>query len=145
MIRLTSVPRATISSPRTIAVSSLAIVFITGCAMMDKSPSTMFSREPEYETPQQVVPVWSDTVLHQAGQAGARGCGSRVLFYGADEKTAIQVDGTLIVYAWDDSTESQDRKPDRKYVFEADHLQDHYSKSKIGHSYSFWIPWDNAG
>ena len=33
----------------------------------------------------------------------------------------------------------------RKYVFTADQLPDHYSKSALGHSYSVWLPWDEVG
>ena len=36
-------------------------------------------------------------------------------------------------------------KPDRKYVFTKDQLPSHYSKSKLGHSYSVWLPWDETG
>src|SRR6185295_11244836 len=35
--------------------------------------------------------------------------------------------------------------PDRKYIFTAEQFAKHYSKSPLGHSYSVWIPWDEAG
>ncbi len=35
--------------------------------------------------------------------------------------------------------------PARKYVFRAEELAGHYSESKLGHSYSFWVPWDRVG
>lgn len=123
----------------------LCCVLLSGCASMMKSPTTWFEKEPEFVTPNKVIPVWSDTVLHQAGQAGLRGCGGRVMFYSGDGKRASRVDGTLIVYAWDDSKASPDRQPDKKFVFPADDLQQHYSASTIGDSYSFWLPWDQAG
>ena len=129
-------------------IAPLVSLMFAGCSLMDESPESPFAflqDEPEYVTPQKVIPVWSDTVLHQTGQPGVRGCGGRILFYGINEKEAVQVDGTLIVYAWDDTSESVNRKPDRKYVFRAEEFQDHYSRSKVGHSYSVWIPWDNAG
>jgi hypothetical protein len=89
--------------------------------------------------------VWSDTVLHQPGEPATRGFGGRIMFYGEDKHKAIRVDGTLVVYAWDDSKGSMERTPDRKYVFPAEKLQTHYSQSRLGHSYSFWVPWDAAG
>ncbi|MEZ6060363.1 MAG: hypothetical protein R3C19_08385 [Planctomycetaceae bacterium] len=118
---------------------------LTGCATMLTPPTEWFEKKPEFVTPHQLIPVWTDTVLHQAGQPGLRGCGGRIMFYSAEGKRSVRVDGSLIVYVWDDSRSSPDRKPDRKYVFRADELQRHYSKSKVGDSYSFWIPWDEAG
>lgn len=130
----------------TAGVSAVLFSALTsGCASMMTSPTQWFEKEPEFVTPNKVIPVWSDTVLHQAGQPGIRGCGGRVMFYAGDGKRASRVDGTLVVYAWDDSKASADRQPDRKFVFPADDLQQHYSASTIGDSYSFWLPWDQAG
>ena len=111
----------------------------------DSSALSFTKKEPEFLTPRQIVPVWSDTVLHQPGEPATRGFGGRIMFYGEDKHKAILVDGTLVVYAWDDSKGSMERTPDRKYVFPSDKLQTHYSQSRLGHSYSFWVPWDAAG
>lgn len=116
-----------------------------GCTMMNTSALSFTKKEPEFLTPRQIVPVWSDTVLHQPGEPATRGFGGRIMFYGEDKHKAIRVDGTLVVYAWDDSKGSMERTPDRKYVFPSDKLQTHYSQSRLGHSYSFWVPWDAAG
>lgn len=105
----------------------------------------LVNREPEYEPPRQIVPVWTDTVLHQSDQPATRGFGGRLMFYGADRNKPVRIKGTLIVYAWDDSQRSLERTPDRKYVFESETMDSHYSQSSIGHSYSFWVPWDSAG
>ena len=118
---------------------------VSGCAMFSAPALSGFQNEPEYVNPQQVITVWSDTVLNRAGQRGTRGCGGRVMFYAGDSKKAVRVDGSLIVYAWDDSSDSLQRKPDKKFVFPASDFQKHYSESKVGHSYSFWVPWDGAG
>lgn len=67
------------------------------------------------------------------------------MFYGQDKQKSIRVEGSMIVYAWDDSKGSMERAPDRKYVFPVESLQAHYSASSLGHSYSFWVPWDAAG
>lgn len=112
---------------------------------MMPSADNWLEKQPEFVTPSKVIPVWSDTVLHQAGQAGTRGCGGRVMFYAGDGKRAVRVDGSLVVYAWDDSKPQKGRQPDRKFVFPMDDLQKHYSGSTIGDSYSFWLPWDAAG
>ena len=116
-----------------------------GCTLLSSSELPFASKKPEYEIPRQVVPVWSDTVLHQSGVAATRGFGGRLMFYGQDKNKPIKVEGSLVVYAWDDSKGSMERAPDRKYVFPAETLQSHYSASTLGHSYSFWVPWDAAG
>lgn len=117
-----------------------------GCTLLTTSQLPIFgAKKPEFEVPRQVVPVWSDTVLHQPDSAATRGFGGRLMFYGQDKHKPIRVEGSLIVYAWDDSKGSMERAPDRKYVFTAETLQNHYSESRLGHSYSFWVPWDVAG
>jgi hypothetical protein len=125
-------------------VMLLAFAF-SGCASLATIPENWFDDNAEFVTPSKIIPVWSDTVLHQAARPGQRGCGGRVMFYSGDGKRSVRVDGSLAVYVWDDSTEREDRKPVRKYVFRADDLQDHYSTSTIGDSYSFWLPWDETG
>ena len=117
-----------------------------GCTLLTTSQLPFAgAKKPEFESPRQVVPVWSDTVLHQPDSAATRGFGGRLMFYGQDKHKPIRVEGSLIVYAWDDSKGSMERSPDRKYVFPAETLQNHYSESRLGHSYSFWVPWDPAG
>lgn len=117
-----------------------------GCTLLTTSQLPFFgAKKPEFEAPRQVVPVWSDTVLHQPDATATRGFGGRLMFYGQDKHKPIRVEGSLIVYAWDDSKGSMERTPDRKYVFPAETLQEHYSESRLGHSYSFWVPWDAAG
>jgi hypothetical protein len=127
-------------------LASCLAVCAPGCTVMTAStlPFTK-KKQPEYQTPRQIVPVWTDTVLHQPGEPATRGFGGRLMFYGEDKHKAILVDGTLVVYAWDDSKGSMERTPDRKYVFPSETLPTHYSESRLGHSYSFWVPWDAAG
>jgi hypothetical protein len=137
--------RFTIKRKCLLLLAAGLFVSAPGCTMMNTSALSFTKKEPEYLTPRQIVPVWSDTVLHQPGEPATRGFGGRIMFYGEDKHKAIRVDGTLVVYAWDDSKGSMERTPDRKYVFPSDKLQTHYSQSRLGHSYSFWVPWDAAG
>ena len=137
--------RFTIKRKCLLLLAAGLFVSAPGCTMMNTSALSFTKKEPEFLTPRQIVPVWSDTVLHQPGEPATRGFGGRIMFYGEDKHKAIRVDGTLVVYAWDDSKGSMERTPDRKYVFPADKLQTHYSQSRLGHSYSFWVPWDAAG
>ncbi len=123
----------------------LQMLVLPGCMLGSGVGSLWADREPEYQTPRQMVPVWSDTVLHQSGEPATRGVGGRIMFYGLDKHKAVRSAGTLVVYAWDDSQGMQERSPDRKFVFPTEDLQQHYSQSRLGHSYSFWLPWDAAG
>lgn len=121
---------------------------LSGCASIGMGeidlPTIPLLEEEEKETPNRIIPVWTDSVLHRGGEA-VRGFGGRVVFYGEETEQPIQVDGVVVVYAWNDSKANNQEKPDRKFVFKADMLPKHYSRSKIGDSYSFWLPWDKVG
>jgi hypothetical protein len=68
------------------------------------------------------------------------------MFYDKEGKKPILVEGQLVVYAFDETGRQQtDNKPTRRYVFPADQMSLHMSKSDIGASYSFWLPWDEVG
>ena len=96
--------------------------------------------------PDKIVTLWSDTVLTQAGRPPVRGFGGRLMFYEGKKEDPVKVEGTLVVYAFDETNrEANNAKPDRKYVFTPLQLPLHYSKSKVGHSYSVWLPWDEVG
>jgi hypothetical protein len=65
---------------------------------------------------------------------------------GKQEPQAVLVDGDLMVYAFDNARANPDNPaPDKKYVFPAHNLTLHQSESSLGPSYSFWLPWDEAG
>lgn len=96
-------------------------------------------------TPKQIVSLWSDTVLQQAGKQPTRGLGGRIYFYDAKHRP-VKVAGTLVVYGFDDRNGTPDNRPaDRKYVFKPEHLPGHFSVSDFGPSYSVWLPWDAVG
>jgi hypothetical protein len=136
---------------------AIAGILAGGCRApkaSDFKPSKIFSMKsswpwrdgPDEGIPLRVVGTWTDTVLHQPGQKPQRGFGGRLMFYGRDEKEPILVDGQLVVYAFDETCRNPtDNKPTRRYVFPPDQLPLHMSESEIGASYSFWLPWDEAG
>src|SRR5436190_19267984 len=102
--------------------------------------------KPQEGIPVRMVGAWTDTVMSQPGQKSQRGFGGRLMFYDKDGKKPILVDGQLVVYAFDEAgRDPTDNKPTRRYVFPADQIPVHMSKSEIGASYSFWLPWDEAG
>ncbi len=137
------------------AVSSLLMVLslawtaivVPGCSQLDINPLDFsFNKDDEPGTPTRMIPVWTDTVLTRVGQPGVRGFGGRIVFYEDAQQQPIHVDGSLVIYAWDDTdADALDKVPDRKYVITADKLASHFSTSRIGASYSIWIPWDEAG
>ncbi len=102
--------------------------------------------EAKPQLPNRVAGIWTDTVLHKAGEKPQRGFGGRLMFYGADAEKPVIVDGELVVYAFDETgREVTDNKPTRRYVFPADQMALRQSESAVGPSYSFFLPWDEAG
>jgi hypothetical protein len=90
--------------------------------------------------------VWTNTVLQRPGKAGVRGFGGRILFHHEEQKDPVLVNGQLTVYAFDDeNSNADDAAPEKKYIFPAVNLPKHWSQSALGHSYSFWLPWDEVG
>jgi hypothetical protein len=137
-----------------VCLAALLVAGIAGCSVPKKAsdlkPSKLFSLgdddEPEEGIPVRMEGTWTDTVLNQPGQKPQRGFGGRLIFYGKDDHTPILVDGQLVVYAFDETgRDPTDNKPTRRYVFPGDQMPARMSKTEIGASYSFWLPWDEAG
>jgi hypothetical protein len=130
-------------------VLSLAICLAatTGCTSWNLSKSMPWPiGEEKPGTPDRIVAVWTDTILYTPGRTPERGFGGRIMFYQAKKDQPIKVEGSIVVYTFDETNRAPNNsKPDRKYVFTPDQLPAHYSKSKIGHSYSVWLPWDEVG
>jgi hypothetical protein len=129
------------------AMMLLAILLTGGgCAQFEVSKFP-WPAKPMPQKPDRIAVMWTDAVMNQPGLPGVRGFGARVMFYDQHHKTPVAVAGRFTVYAYDDTNEeeSSQTSADRKFVFTAEQLQDHYSKSGLGHSYSFWIPWDEVG
>ena len=99
------------------------------------------------------VVIWKDSVLEKPGTPAVRGFGGRIHFFDADN-AVVKTEGELVVYGFDDSDaadgtsnseSAKSTKPDRKFVFDADQLESHFSETEIGPSYSVWIPWEKKG
>lgn len=116
-----------------------------GCGSLKLATPRLTFDDAAAEPPAKMIPVWSDTVMSRPGQLGVRGLGGRVVFYGRETDEPVQVNGSLIVYGWDDTQGNLNQTPDRKYVVTPEELAGHLSQSTIGDSYSIWIPWDHAG
>ena len=119
---------------------------MSGCCEWDcKKPNWMRGKD-EPRSPEKVVAMWSDTILYRTDQPQPiRGFGGRLMFYAEKTEKPVKVEGTLTVYAFDETHgKKDDPRPTRKYVFTSEQFTHHYSKSDIGHSYSIWLPWDSA-
>ncbi len=85
-------------------------------------------------------------MAHTPGQPPTRGFGGRIMFYQDGREKPIKVEGTLVVYAFEETGKNEEKiEPDRRYLFSPEDLEKCYSQSRLGHSYSVWIPWDEAG
>jgi hypothetical protein len=84
--------------------------------------------------------------MTQPGKQSQRGFGGRITFYEKEERKPILVDGQLVVYAFDETgRDPTDNKPTRRYVFPSEQIPLHMSTNEYGASYSFFLPWDEAG
>ncbi len=127
---------------------TLLLAMTTGCqiAPKDKTLTWPWSKDQAKALPDRMLPVWTDSVLHQPNQPGVRGFGGRIYFYAKDETDPIEIDGSLAVYVFDaDDINLNSQKPLRKFVFTADQFNEHMSKTSIGPSYSIWLPWSEVG
>lgn len=126
----------------------VSFVACQGCLIAPKHmPSDwLWKKEETLVTPDRVLPVWTDSVLHQTNQPGIRGFGGRIYFYGKENTDPVEVDGSLAVYVFDaDDANPSNQKPLRKFMFTADQFKSHMSKTSIGPSYSVWLPWGEVG
>ena len=127
---------------------SLLFALSCGCqiAPKDKPFKWPWKKDESKPLPDRILPVWTDSVLHQPNQPGVRGFGGRIYFYSKDDTDPIEIDGSLAVYVFDaDDININSQKPLRKFVFTADQFNDHMSKTSIGPSYSIWLPWGEIG
>ena len=124
------------------------IVAAAGCSQFDMSRRIPW-RSDTWDKARQadkVMATWTDAVSRNPARPPRRGFGGRLMFFETESDKPVKVEGDLVVYAFDEEGRSpSNTKPDRKYVFPAETLEHLYSKSKIGHSYSVWLPWDEVG
>jgi hypothetical protein len=89
--------------------------------------------------------AWKDDVLPGPDGKLQRGVGGRVHFLDKNGK-AVRVHGSMTVYGFDEQNgKVTSPRPDKRFHFKDDELQQVYGASTIGHSYSIWLPWDDQG
>lgn len=151
------------SAWRGAALSALACAAVAvGCSSLETKDGFSLSKTLDFDMEQKIpwatvlsgqekqparlIAVWTDAVLHQEGQPSQRGFGGRLMFHRQAGGQAVKVEGELVVFAFrDDGYNLPNAKPDRKYVFTAEQLAKLYGKNQLGHTYSVWLPWDQAG
>jgi hypothetical protein len=129
-------------------IGVLMLASSMGCqfAPKDKPFKWPWTKDDSKPLPDRILPVWTESVLHQPNQPGVRGFGGRIYFYAKDDTDPIEIDGNLAVYVFDaDDVEVTSQKPLRKFMFTADQFSSHMSKTSIGPSYSIWLPWGEIG
>jgi hypothetical protein len=128
-------------------LAALAALGFGGCSALNLPKEFPgFEKKDAPSVPSRMTDMWTFTVLHQPGERGVRGFGGRVMFYNNDSEKPIKVEGTLTVFAFDTAErDGEQAVPLRKFVFLPEQIEKHYSPSKLGHSYSFWLPWDEVG
>jgi len=127
----------------TIATTCFVLFAFTGCMSVPKMDLSALKPPGPVTT---VVAAWEPAASN--GDKPMRGFGGRVYFYDQEKNRPVKIDGTVIVYAFDEGGRAAgDSKPNEGFVFDAKTLNSKsvYSKSKLGHSYNLWIPWDAAG
>ena len=139
-----------------IALTTLALT--SGCKSLSNSTKALDDAMPwnseqaakrkHEESASRIVAIWAHDVLSTPTSGAVQGFGGRMYFYNRKQE-AVEVEGQLVVYAFDDTNnptaDHSDRQPNRKYVFRADQLSSHLTESELGPSYSFWIPWQKLG
>ena len=118
-----------------------------GCAPLEVANNLPFwDSPPKPQVPTRMVEFWSEEVFSEPGMPGVRGFAGRVMFYNEKGTKPVAVDGSLTVFAFDDSDRDRGYSaPEKKFIYLAEQLPKYYSKSELGPSYSFWLPWDEVG
>lgn len=140
------------AAPAVVLCAALSLLMMAGCqAINPNQPLSWLGSNPlkmwdtKNKAPVKIVTIWAPAIFNDPGKPPTRGLGGRIYFYNSDNQP-VQVEGQLVVFAYDDTKPTNDQRvPDRKYAFPAEHFQDHYSPTELGPSYSVWIPWDEVG
>jgi hypothetical protein len=123
----------------------LILIIPTGCSLMSSEKFSSLPFMDKTKVPDRIVAVWEPAVSHDEEKGAERGFGGRVMFFQNKSHEPVKVDGMVVVNAFDETARAaNDTRPDKKYVFTPDQLEMLYSKSDLGHSYNFWLPWSEV-
>ncbi len=134
--------------PRRWLLILACVVILSGCTSLKVLPTIPMlpASGDKPQQPSHIVALWSDMVVHDPNGQPARGFGGRLTFYTAKGNKPVRVDGSLVVYGFEEQGNGPAKmKPDKKFVFTPEQFARHYEKTRLGHSYVVWVPWDAAG
>jgi hypothetical protein len=118
----------------------LVLFVFVGCQSIKTDKKFPWEKSTAPVITDHIAAVWTEAVHNQTGKASQRGFGGRLIFYDAEQQP-LKVEGQVTIFVFDDERESiEDPSAKYKFVFPANVLDKHYSKSPLGHSYSFWLP-----
>ncbi len=66
--------------------------------------------------PDRVIALWTDTVLTRSDSPPVRGFGGRLMFYEGKNEKPIKVEGTLVVYAFDENGPRSEQRSARPEI-----------------------------
>jgi hypothetical protein len=113
--------------------------------------------------PARMAVAWKNDIQKRSGKNMLRGFQGKVQFFAADPpkspgkdndatkknespSKAIAVDGTLTVYAFEETPDGKEGAgPSKKYVFPSKELKRVHREGPQGHEYNIWMAWDKAG
>jgi len=134
--------RPLVRTPRYLLIP---LLILAGCSSLRLNSSIPFVEE-KPQQPASLAAIWQDTALAQPNQPPKRGFLGRLVFYGEKGGKPIRVEGTLVVYAFEENGGGPEKvKPDRKYVFTPEQFAEHHTKCDLGHAYNVFVEWDAAG
>ena len=109
-----------------------------------QAPRTAAATQAQAATPTRMAFIWKERTMPAPGKPTVQGFTGRIYFHDNQDR-AMQANGELTIYSYDDSQPNASNVPSRKYVFPAEKFASHYSKSELGHSYVVWLPWGPVG
>jgi hypothetical protein len=131
---------------------------VAGCSTMGLENSAAWAtakREPQQAV--RMTIAWTHSSEKLLGKPELRGFRARVRFYDAPEKKdgskagaartpSIKVDGTITVYAFDETLGAKwGTSKSRKFVVTPAQLRKQHVEIGRGHEYELWFPWDKVG
>jgi hypothetical protein len=125
------------------------VTLLSGCALLNLRRDNTFSRDSCLITgeihAQEAVAHPILVVAFTTVNGGAEIVHHTVLHEPGPYELLVR-SGNCRVFAFEDADQNGGyTAPEKKFVYLPDQLPKYYSKSELGRSYSFWLPWDEVG
>lgn len=126
------------------------LTLVSGCSSAGLN-FNMFAEPHEKETDEnfveQVIPVWQEAEGAGLNAASvSKGFGGHIYFITHSRGLPSEVKGSVRIYVFDDlGTPEEQAKPIHQFDFPAESWKGHLAMSKLGPSYSIFIPYTRPG